>query len=170
MCGDMIYLLGVDHQIQHDGGSMVLGRRQAIYAFSNFIEAKAKELRITLFAEELSEDVLEMWRARKATVRSIAIHLGLRHLYCDPTRHQRRELGIHKDRDLREEYWLTCLNDYLYTEIILFVCGADHLDTFHDKLTRKQLQVLILPERFGIGLPLLSISLHDEEIIEEHKQ
>jgi len=38
-------------------------------------------------------------------VQHVAKRLGLKHLFCDPTIVERKALGIHKDRDLREEHY-----------------------------------------------------------------
>ena len=165
-----IYMVGVDHQVQHNGPTMIPEREKAISDFYHFLEATAKELRISLMAEEFNEDALEISLATKSTVQQIAKRLGLKHKYCDPTRNTRTQLGIHNDRDLREEYWLSCLNDAVEAERILFVCGADHLDTFSQKLTHKGLPVIILPEQFGIGLPPPILFTNNEAVIQELEQ
>ncbi len=148
-----IYLVGIDHQVQHDGPTMIPEREKAISEFCDFLEAKAKELRISMMSEELDEDALKTSHATKSTVQHVAKSLGLKHLYCDPTKDMRRQLGIHNDRDLREEYWLSCLTGHVEAERILFVCGVGHVDTFHQKLTRKGWPTIKFPEQFGIGLP-----------------
>ena len=83
--GPLLYLVGVDHQVQHDGPTMIPEREQAISSFCQFLETKAKELRISMLAEELNEDALEMSRASRSTVQEVAKRIGLRHLFCDPT-------------------------------------------------------------------------------------
>lgn len=165
-----IYLVGVDHQVQHNGPTMIPEREKAISDFCDFLEAKSKELRISVMAEEFNEDALELSRASKSTVQQIAERLGLKHLYCDPTKNMRIKLGIHNDRDLREEYWLSCLNDYIKAERILFVCGLEHLDTFHQKLTLKGLPAIKLLETFGIGLPPPILFTNNEAVIHELEQ
>jgi len=165
-----IYLVGVDHQVQHNGPTMIPEREKAISDFCDFLEAKSKELRISVMAEEFNEDALELSRASKSTVQQIAERLGLKHLYCDPTKNKRIQLGIQNDRDLREEYWLSCLNDYVKAERILFVCGLEHLDTFHQKLTLKGLPAMKLLETFGIGLPPPILFTNNEAVIQELEQ
>lgn len=165
-----IYLVGVDHQVQHNGPTMIPEREKAISDFCHFLEATAKEFRISLMAEEFNEDALEMSLATKSTVQQIAERLGLKHKYCDPTKNTRTQLGLHNDRDLREEYWLSCLNDYVEAERILFVCGAEHLGTFHQKLTLKGLPAMKLPETFGIGLPPPILFTNNEAVIQELEQ
>jgi hypothetical protein len=163
----MIYLIGVDHQVQHDGPTLISEREKAIAEFSIFLKSKAKALNITMLAEELNEDSLKGSRASESTVREIAKQLGLKHLFCDPTRAQRKELGINKDIDLRENYWLSGLEDYRTEKNILFVCGAGHLETFGQKLIKAGYQVDILPEKFGIGLPTPIIFSSSAVMIDE---
>lgn len=119
-----------------------------------------------LLAEEFNEDALKISRASESTVRGIAKQLGIRHLFCDPTSAQRKELGIGKDIDLRENYWLACLNEHR-TENILFVCGAGHLETFGNKLIQDGYQVQVLSEQFGIGLPPPIIESFSDATIDE---
>jgi len=114
--------------------------------------------------KEFNEEAMNRNHATKSTVRQVAKCLGLRHLFCDPTTIQRRDLGIHKDQNLREEYWLSRLNGYVKTETILFVCGAGHLNTCYDKLTHRGLRVVILQEQFGIGLPPPILFTNNEAI------
>lgn len=163
----MIYLIGVDHQVQHDGPTMIADRKKAIDEFSIFLQSKATMLRVTVFAEELNEDSLKGSRASKSIVREIAKQLGLKHLFCDPTRAQRKELGIDEDIDLRENYWLSRLEDYRAEKNILFVCGSGHLETFRKKLSEKGYEVKVLPEQFGIGLPAPIIFSSGEAVIDE---
>ncbi len=149
----MVYLVGVDHQVQHNGASMSPERERATRDFSAFLESKAEALGITILAEEFTADLLKLNRASTATVQKVAIGLGVRHVFCDPTRTEREELGIHKDNDRREDFWLSYIEKHLKCETILFVCGPQHLETFKSKLGKKGVQAEILPEQFGIGLP-----------------
>jgi hypothetical protein len=109
----VIYLLGVDHQVQYRGPAVTPDREKATKEFSEFIEAKSKELKISLIAEELSEDVIRRNHASSVTAMEVAKQLGIDHRFCDPTKNQRKELDIGQDIDRREEFWLSCLKDYL---------------------------------------------------------
>ncbi len=154
----MVYLVGVDHQVQHNGQPMTPKREEATRAFYTFLELKAKDLNISMFAEEFNDDALRNSCASAATVRDLAHRLGLKHRFCEPTRQERKELGISKDRDRREQFWLSCLEPHLNSETILFVCGADHLESFQNKLLGKGVKAKILPEQYGIGLAPLVIT------------
>lgn len=154
----MVYLLGVDHQVQHNGLAMTPERENATRDFCMFLELKIKNLNISMFAEEFNEDALRISRASVAIVRDVAARLGLKHLYCDPTRQERKELGSSNDLDRREQFWLSRLEPHLNGETILFVCGADHLESFQKKLLDNGVKAEILPEQYGIGLPPLVIT------------
>lgn len=149
----MVYLIGVDHQVQHNGPPMTPDRETATRNFCKVLKLSAKKLNISILAEEFNEDALRISKASTATVRDAADCLGLKHLFCDPTRQERKDLGINNDRDLRERFWLSRLGIHLNNETILFVCGADHLESFRRKLLDNGVTAEILAEQHGIGLP-----------------
>lgn len=153
----MVYLVGVDHQVQHNGLDMTPERESATRVFCTFLKLKATSLNISMFAEELNEDALCRSRASIAIVRDVANRLGLKHLYCDPNCRERKELGSNNDLDRREQFWLSRLEPHLDSETILFVCGAGHLESFQKKLFDKGVKAEILPEQYGVGLPSLVI-------------
>jgi hypothetical protein len=167
IAGDaMIYLVGVDHQIQYRGSNMTPEREEATRAFKEFIVAKSKQLNVSLIAEEFNEDVVKRNHASSVTLMEVASQLGIDHRFSDPTVQQRKDLGIGKDLDRREEFWITSLKDALNRDII-FVCGAAHLNTFRKKLTAKGLEAEILPEQFGIGLPRPTLFNNTSAVIPE---
>jgi hypothetical protein len=123
-------------------------------------------LNVTLIAEEFNEDVIKRNHATSVTAKEVAKQLGIDHRFSDPTVQQRKDLGIGKDLDRREEFWIRSLKDDLNRDII-FICGADHLDTFHKKLTANGLEVEILPEQFGVGLPAPTLFSDTSALIPE---
>ncbi len=154
----MVYLLGVDHQVQHNGPPMTPDRDHATHDFCMFLKSQAKDLNISMLAEEFSEDALRISKAHVAIVKDVAHSLGLKHLFCDPTRRERVELGINNDLDRREQFWLSRLEHHCNSETILLVCGAGHLESFREKLQDKGVKAKVLPDQFGIGLPPLMIT------------
>jgi hypothetical protein len=127
-------------------------RETATQAFTEFLVTKSKDLNISLIAEELNEDVVKRNHISSVTAVEVAKQLGIDHRFSDPTAQQRKELEIGKNIDRREDFWLSSLKDDFNREII-FICGASHLETFQKRLAAKGLQVAILPEQFGVGLP-----------------
>lgn len=94
----MIYLIGVDHEIQHDGiGCASLSLRNK---FSVFLKNKIVEYDITLLAEEFSEEALyEISKGKIATVKNVAEELKsekpkVEHKFCDPNKKERKIIGI----------------------------------------------------------------------------
>ncbi|HQY59347.1 MAG: hypothetical protein WBB60_16915 [Nitrospira sp.] len=154
----MVYLLGVGHQVQHNGPPMTPEREHATRDFCTFLKSRAKDLNISMLAEEFSEDALRISKAHVAIVKDVAHSLGLKHLFCDPTRQERVERGINNNLESREQYWLSRLEHHYDSETILLVCGADHLESFREKLQDKGVKAEILPDQFGIGLPPLMIT------------
>jgi hypothetical protein len=96
---------------------------------------------ISLLAEELNHEVLSITVARltrsKSVLEGLAVGLGISHMYCEPTRAERDKTKLEKS-DLwkwRESQWLEKLTASKLTPI-LFVLGADHLNSFGE-LTRQ---------------------------------
>ena len=94
----MIYLIGVDHKIQHDGKNSYNKNKRK--AFSDYIVNKVKDLSICLLAEEFNEDALDQSSANESTVRKVAKKIGVDHRFCDPGYEIRRELGIPKREEI----------------------------------------------------------------------
>lgn len=163
----MIYLVGVDHQVQYNSGSMSQERKSEILKFTQFIELKSKELKISMLAEEFNDEAVRRNRASSSILQEIAQRFGFKHAFCDPTTAERKELDIGDDKDLREQFWVSRLDSYLESENILLVCGASHLESFKTKLDAKGIRVEILPETFGMGLPAPVVTYGTEGIIDE---
>lgn len=126
---------------------------------------KTRELKISLIAEELNEEVLKEKKATSCTALDIARSLSVDHLFCDPDRSQRKSLGIPTDSEiygkmlseknnvqgnlresfrrekekffgLREEFWFERMGGRLDNHV-LFICGADHIPGFCALLSEK---------------------------------
>jgi len=164
----VVYLIGVDHEIQYLPSNSGLSLLQ-------FLQQKVRQLGIVLIAEELSQEAIEKeGRLRKAKVDSTARHVaeitGIEHRLCDPnnsereslsiptTRDTRRELGLKAGQDepkverekrkywpKREQFWLDKIKDRV-EEKLIFVCGADHIKSFKSLLESNNCNVEILSE------------------------
>jgi len=142
----MVFLIGVDHIIQHDG-FLWPAKAQAIEHFSEFLTKKVQDLSIAFLAEEFSEEALEKSSASTSTVGAVASELGVEYRLCDPMSRQRKEQGI-SDDDRREEFWLQSLKDALNRNI-LFICGESHLATFRQKLLSQGVPAEIVSKGWG---------------------
>lgn len=88
----MIYLIGVNHNIQHDGNNCAdLSLRNK---FSAFLKNKIKEYGIVLLAEEFNEDCLKNSKGNIATVKSVAEESKIEHRFCEPRENERKSRNI----------------------------------------------------------------------------
>lgn len=87
----MVFLIGVDHLIQYNGPVPEPLRQE----FKRYLADSARELGITLVAEEFSSEALnEVYHAASDTAREAALMLGIPHRFCDPEERDMRRLGI----------------------------------------------------------------------------
>ncbi|MFC1670006.1 hypothetical protein ACFL20_06395 [Spirochaetota bacterium] len=88
----MLYLIGIDHLIQYEN-DIVPG--DTFLEFKAFLEETAVNHNISLMAEEFSEESLfDVYNSPEGTVKSVALKLGIEHMYCDPEEGDRKKLGI----------------------------------------------------------------------------
>jgi len=168
----MIYLIGIiDHGFQHD----VIGSvdENARRKFLLYLESTIKRYKASLISEENSEEAL---RESNSTIRPIADKLNIKHLFCDPDREERNNIGIpsreeiksmlniqglvcensvednqikeeqRKYHPIREKFWFGKIEPYL-SEVIIFLCGFDHIKSFEFLLIDKGYtpKVLVAP-------------------------
>jgi hypothetical protein len=146
---DDIALIGTDHDYQAFGRP---GAADLEYEIERILNA----YNFAAVAEEMSREGLERRGATESVCKRVADKRSLRHRYCDPDRQTRSRLDI-QDENLiralgqmsgksdqetdhqiceahsqREQYWLDRLLE-LDLWPVLFVCGANHVDTFAAK-------------------------------------
>jgi len=159
----MIYLVGTDHELQHTGIPKRAEKETVILArdrFGSFLKKSISELKITLIAEEFSNEVLTFLKA-ESTLRPVAEEIGIEHRFCDPNIVDRDRIGLpppftqtsdeeqkRKDDELRENHWIDAIEDRLDSSII-FICGADHIVGFTDLLNSKGIDNMVLEEYWG---------------------
>ena len=145
----MVHIIGVDHIVQHNGW-IEAEKERAIREFQAYLHDQVQLTSATVLAEEFSEDAMSLSRASISTVEQTARGLGLRHLFCDPGKTERLQLGISTDLQ-RESYWLERLRPF-ETEEIIFVCGDDHVSTFSSILAHKGWKHEVLSKGWGKAL------------------
>jgi hypothetical protein len=104
-----------------------------------------------------------------SVAKDVAMRLSIQHLFCDPDAGQRQSIGLKVGEELhthvakisketgaewndvykaevikqfgtREAFWLERLEGCnLNKRSVIFVCGANHVDTFKDRLHSKQI-------------------------------
>jgi hypothetical protein len=153
----MVYLIGVDHSIQHDGlpgikspplKTLELIRQQ----FAKYLVDTALSVGADCIAEEFNKEAVEWSKATQSIAQNVAIKLGINHIFCDPDTGIRKELGIYKAAKemaskKREEYWLNLLFKGNNEEII-FIVGACHVKSFNSLLRSKGFSTKVLNEYF----------------------
>ncbi len=142
----LIYLIGVNHVIQH-WGHLDSAKEVALCEFQSYLEKIVHERHIEVIAEEFSESALNLSNTETSSARNVAQALGIEHRFCDPTREERTVLNI-KDDNQREWGWLNRLQDLSRTNV-LFICGSSHLQSFRQLLIENGFEVRILSDKWG---------------------
>lgn len=141
----MIYLLGIDHQVQH---------RKAIQtskAFALYLSKQVTDLNIRFIGEEWSLDLLKENGVETTVSQDVANKYKIEHMFCDPNSEERKNIGYlsKNDNHLREKFWLERIKERIDVNII-FICGADHLGSFNKLLADSGFSSQILSKQFDI--------------------
>lgn len=155
----LVVLVGTCHTYQYPGN-------EGEAAFRNMIERICGQYEVRAIAEELSEEAMAENNVATSICKQIAGSLSISHHCVDPSRGQRRRLAIRQENEIRfvahfseqdedaiqeairashsarESLWLDQL---LKLDIwpTLFVCGANHIESFSGTLKAKQLAMKI---------------------------
>ena len=157
---NQIVLIGTSHEYQHCG-------KPGADVFERFIMSHLDSPTFTAIAEEMSCEALSEQGTAQSVGSQVACQRDIRHLYCDPNSQTRNRLGVRQEAeiriaasfanhseervrqliqesyDLREQYWL----DQILTLDcwpVLFICGANHVDSFRTKIEARGLSASIL--------------------------
>lgn len=173
----MVYLIGVYHAIQYTNDKTKPADFRIVTEFTDYLENEARTRKVTLIAEESSEEAMRKDEAKTRTVRDVAALLGsVKHRYCDPNCSERKSLGIlcrdqikkklglkgltkredeqrikeekRKYYPIREQRWFERIEDKLH-EPMIFVCGNCHVETFCSLLTEHGYEATILRTGWG---------------------
>lgn len=144
---NMVYLIGVDHAVQHDTGYTHTKN------FIKYLEHKVLELKPVIIGEEFSTDCPTITGKKVTTTQTVALKNGIKHLFCDPTKAQRKEIGWNSTADdrIREEFWLGKIKPFLRGSII-FVCGLKHLPTFSKLLIENSIECEVTKRKFDLSV------------------
>lgn len=133
----MIYLIGVDHIVQHDRSHKETKR------FIPYLEDKIISLGIKFVGEEWNEDAEMIGIFKTTTVQDIARDYKVKHEFCDPRKGETENRSF----AVREKFWYKKILNRVDDEMI-FICGSEHLPSFSKFLKSKGVYVKILPEIF----------------------
>jgi hypothetical protein len=156
-----IHIIGTRHTCQIPGNDHET-------LFKNLIESSCDKYHFRGIGEEMNLEALKQYPNVKMTIcQIIAERLNILHRYCDPDPAQRKSLGITSEQEvsldgffndrspqqiearrsaevgIRESYWLDQLLD-MNTWPVLFVCGANHVETFPQILDDQKIAYEII--------------------------
>jgi hypothetical protein len=140
-----VCLIGVNHkyQIGPHGVVRVDASDEDFEEFAKLIRAAVESHSIRGVAEEMSVPAL-----RKHFVNGpsfpceLAAKIGLPHRYCDPEPKMQEALNI-KSSKQREDFWLQEIKRFNIFPL-LFILGADHVDSFEALLTESGMQPIVV--------------------------
>lgn len=136
-------------------------------AFAQMLRELAKSHTVDSIAEELNEEAMSEVGSAASVPQLVARELGLHHLFCEPDRTERQQLGIMDENSIRvstfpkmldeatvqrlaadswqrrEKEWLRRLSQ-LSGSRIFFVCGANHVVTFVPLALEHSFQVTVV--------------------------
>jgi hypothetical protein len=145
----MIYIIGTAHartQMWSDAirnGECLDTDAATVEQFQLYLRDAAISLDAAVIAEELSQQVVEDRPGGASVAEQVAHDLQLMHLYCDPDRDERQKLCIKTGAE-REAIWLLRLQRlHPNSTSIIFVCGADHCNSFKAMLDQNELRAQI---------------------------
>jgi len=152
----MLLVIGTGHHYQL-GAGVRFGddycTEEDAMAFANLLRELTVTHGVHVLAEELNQQALEEVDKNTSVVQMVAAEQAMPHLFCEPDRQERHQLGIRTENDIRisafpktltedvvqalsteswrhrEMEWLRRL-DAVKSEVVLFVCGANHIPTF----------------------------------------
>ena len=144
-----IHIIGTNHEYQN--GENVT--KEDILSFKAYLEFICQQYSIKAIAEEMNREALSEVNQLSSTCESLAEELSIVHRYCDPDRTERKKLGIRQENDVRlngfssrmteeeirdlirnenvkrENIWLKHIQE-INIFPLLFVCGANHVNSF----------------------------------------
>ena len=166
----MIHLIGVNHTFQvramkhtREGGLDNYGSRHLALSFENYLNDAIDRLEPQVVGEEYGlkqlQSKLVVDDQAYLVAEKVCRTRGVKYVFCDPDQSERDELyaahGTTEAEDakngfpIREQEWLKRIGKLLPTDSIIFICGADHVPSFHLKLNASNLDASIICEDFG---------------------
>lgn len=173
----MIYLLGVDHKIQHDGP---LGPKpERTEAFVDAVTEMIKNLSIEVVVEEYNEDAKREDQITLSVLEKVARAMGVKHVFCEPSLEERKANGILKEgqiikkhgfdelrgltneqkaiveKEVREQFakrealWYSAIEEDIGPNM-LCVIGASHVPTFGSLLRKRGQESEVLSENWCV--------------------
>jgi hypothetical protein len=139
----MLYIIGVDHLIQYKNSILPVS---VFNRFKKFIRETLSECDIHIIAEEFNREYLEeVYSSDEGTLESCSRDCGVRHIYCDPGKREREELGIPYYADIRESVKADLgISDNYITDLSLY-------REVEDETSRRSKRYWKIRERFWLS-------------------
>lgn len=158
-----IILVGTSHIYQICDGET---DENAIEQFQQLLFRLCSHYVVKAIAEEMNQEALTESGAFKSVAQRVTDELNLAHQFSDPLRSVRQQLVIRQEHDIRafafingrtkqqieseiknshairERYWLDQLRS-LNLWPLIFICGADHTESFSALLRDSGIEVIV---------------------------
>lgn len=162
----MLYIFGTSHEYQRPDSKLA---KNQVAAFEGELIKICSKLSICVLAEENNIEAQKERGLPDSLTWKVAQSISISHLYCDPDRVQRNEAGIRQANDVRIAGFLDDLDEdeiaaqiddsYKLRELfwlneigrigmwpVLFVCGANHVQSLAEQAGSMGIQVHVLYE------------------------
>lgn len=156
----MVIVVGTSHTIQ-------IGEPELL----PYLVSLCRKFDVRAVAEEMNEEALTEKDHAASIPMQVASSLQLPHRFCDPNRAERASLEIRQENEIRvqaspsnstlsesdiaarvtkshakrERYWLDQLHS-LNVWPVLFICGADHVESFRNLLAQQSIVAHVAAE------------------------
>lgn len=159
-------VVGTSHKYQKANREV---SAEAVSAFKSHLINLCTKHSVNQISEEFNLEALKEQGLSSSVAEQVAGDLNIKHQYADPDRSQRRRLGIRQENDIRAENFMDGLEgealekhiDERMTEYYriregywcdmiestgiwptLFICGANHFDSFCELLALRGVTVM----------------------------
>lgn len=170
-----VILIGTSHKYQCLGGG---ADAESIEKFKRMVRLACLEHGAKAVAEEMSEAAIKERRASESATQTLCREIGLEHQLSDPSPELRTQLSIcnvndiklkgilenwtddhieaavRKSHETRERFWLKQLCA-LDVWPVVFVCGAEHCNSFVELLEANNIEVVIVFKDWNPTNPLI---------------
>ena len=170
----LLYVVGTSHHYQF-GAGIRFGEYTCStddqVAFSQMLRSLAVSKSVEVIAEELNEQALQEVGSKISIPKLLAQELRLQHIFCEPNRVERTNMGIFDENEIRisvfpntldevavqklvkeswerrEEEWIHRLSGIVASRLI-FVCGSNHIVTFVPLVAERGFQPIVVHENW----------------------
>lgn len=160
----MVHLLGITHKFQirsfkpWQQGGLIDYDPDLARRFEKYLEDIVACIVPVAICEEESnaklQQVSQIDDRAYSVAKIVCARNNIRHILCDPDNVERAQLycarGVTEADDqrngysIREEEWLRRIRPMLPDGRLVFICGANHVESFREKLERSSTTVKIL--------------------------